>query len=106
MTHIKFISVDGSETEIVAENGISVMTAAINNGIQGIVAECGGACSCATCHVIVDQEWYSKLPEPQHLEKDMLEFVAEPTKTSRLSCQITVSDDIDGLIVTIPATQF
>ncbi len=106
MAHIKFITADGKETEIEAENDISLMMAAINNGVPGIVAECGGACSCATCHVIVDPEWYYKLPQPQGIEKDMIEFVAEPQKTSRLSCQINVSDDIDGLVVRVPESQF
>jgi len=106
MATIKFISADGSETEITAENGISVMTAAVNNGIEGIIAECGGAASCATCHVIVDPEWYSRLPEPQSIETDMLEFAAERSDTSRLSCQLKVSDDIDGLVVRIPESQY
>jgi 2Fe-2S ferredoxin len=107
MARIKFIAADGSgETEIQAENGVSVMHAAINNGIPGIVAECGGACSCATCHVIVDPEWYAKLPPAQALEKDMVEFAAEKSETSRLSCQITVTDDIDGLVVKVPSSQY
>lgn len=106
MAKVKFISAEGAETEIDADNDISLMVNAINNGIDGIVAECGGACSCATCHVIVDPEWYKKLPEPQALEKDMLEFVAEPSDTSRLSCQINVTDELDGLVVKVPKTQF
>jgi len=106
MAKIKFISAEGTATEITAENDISLMVAAINNGIEGIIAECGGACSCATCHVIVDPEWYGKLPEPKNLEKDMLEFVAEPSDTSRLSCQLNVSDELDGLIVTVPSAQY
>jgi len=106
MANIKFITADGTETEIIAENDISLMLNAVNNGIDGIVAECGGACSCATCHVIVDPDWYNKLPEPQNLEKDMLEFVAEPSDTSRLSCQIKVTDDLDGLIVRVPSAQY
>lgn len=106
MAHIKFIAADGTETGIDAENDISLMTAAINNGIPGIVAECGGACSCATCHVIVDPEWYDKLPPAQNIEKDMIEFVAEPHKTSRLSCQINVTDELDGLVVRVPESQF
>jgi ferredoxin, 2Fe-2S len=106
MAQIKFISPDGSETEITAENDISLMVNAINNSVEGIIAECGGACSCATCHVIVDAQWYGKLPEPQNLEKDMLEFVAEPSDTSRLSCQITVTDELDGLVVTVPSAQY
>ncbi|MEX2352859.1 MAG: 2Fe-2S iron-sulfur cluster-binding protein [Gammaproteobacteria bacterium] len=106
MAHIKFIAADGKETEIDAENGISVMIAAVNNGIDGIVAECGGAASCATCHVIVDPEWYDKLPAPESIEKDMLEFAAEPSETSRLSCQIKVTDEIDGLVVRLPESQY
>jgi ferredoxin, 2Fe-2S len=106
MAKITFIGVDGNETEITAENDVSLMVSAINNGIDGIVAECGGACSCATCHVIVDPEWYVKLPDPQNLEKDMLEFVAEPSDTSRLSCQINVTDELDGMVVTVPSAQY
>ena len=106
MANIKFIAADGTETEITAENDISLMLNAVNNGIDGIVAECGGACSCATCHVIVDPDWYTKLAEPQNLEKDMLEFVAEPSETSRLSCQINVNDDLDGLVVRVPSAQY
>jgi 2Fe-2S ferredoxin len=106
MAKITFISPEGNQTEITAENDISLMVSAINNGVDGIIAECGGACSCATCHVIVDPDWYGKLPEPQNLEKDMLEFVAEPSDTSRLSCQIKVTDELDGLIVTVPSAQY
>jgi len=106
MAKIKFISPNGDETEIKAENDVSLMLAAVNNGVEGIIAECGGACSCATCHVIVDKKWYGKLPKPQNLEKDMLEFVAEPSETSRLSCQINVNDSLDGLIVSVPSAQY
>ena len=106
MAKITFIAADGNQTEIDAKNGDSVMVSAVNNGIEGIIAECGGAASCATCHVIVDPDWYTRLPEPQSIEKDMLEFAAEKSDTSRLSCQIKVTDDIDGLIVTVPASQY
>jgi 2Fe-2S ferredoxin len=106
MAKITFITADGSQTEVAGKNGDSVMVTAVNNGIEGIIAECGGAASCATCHVIVAPEWYAKLPEPQSIEKDMLEFAAERTDTSRLSCQIKVSDEIDGLVVTVPASQY
>jgi len=106
MAKITFITADGSQTEVAGKNGDSVMVTAVNNGIEGIIAECGGAASCATCHVIVTPEWYAKLPEPQSIEKDMLEFAAERTDTSRLSCQIKVSDEIDGLVVTVPASQY
>lgn len=106
MAKIKFISADGTETVINAENGTSLMVAAVNNGIKGIVAECGGACSCATCHVKVDPSWYGKLTPPASLEKDMLEFAAEPSETGRLSCQIPVTDELDGLVVTVPSAQY
>jgi len=106
MPKIKFISADGNESEINAENGISLMVNAVNNGIDGIVAECGGAASCATCHVIVDPEWYGRLPAPEAIEKDMIEFAVERSDTSRLSCQIKVTDAIDGLIVRVPANQY
>jgi len=106
MARITFISADGTRTEINAVNGTSLMVAAVNNGIKGIVAECGGACSCATCHVIVDQEWYKKLTPAAQLEKDMLEFAAEPAETGRLSCQIPVTDELDGLVVTVPSAQY
>jgi len=106
MAKITFITADGSQTEVAGKNGDSVMVTAVNNGIEGIIAECGGAASCATCHVIVAPEWYAKLPEPQSIEKDMLEFAAERKDTSRLSCQIKVSDEIDGLVVTVPASQY
>ncbi len=106
MARITFISADGTRTEINAVNGTSLMVAAVNNGIKGIVAECGGACSCATCHVIVDKEWYTKLTPAAQLEKDMLDFAAEPSETGRLSCQIPVTDELDGLVVTVPAAQY
>jgi len=106
MAQIKFIVSDGSETQIEAENDVSLMLAAVNNGIPGIVAECGGACSCATCHVIVDPDWYDRLPEPEGFEKDMIEFVAQPQPTSRLSCQINVNEELDGLVVRIPESQY
>jgi len=106
MAKIKFIVADGTETQIEAENDVSLMLAAVNNGIPGIVAECGGACSCATCHVIVDPDWYNRLPEPEGFEKDMIEFVAQPELTSRLSCQINVNEELDGLVVKIPESQY
>lgn len=106
MAKIKFIQADGTANEINADNGSSLMVAAVNNGIKGIVAECGGACSCATCHVIVDPTWYGKLTPPTQLEKDMLEFAAEPSETGRLSCQIPVTDELDGLVVTVPSAQY
>ena len=106
MAKIKFIAFDGAETEIEAENGISVMQAAVNNGVAAIVAECGGACSCATCHVHVEKEWFDKIPAAEDMEKEMLDFVMNPQETSRLSCQIKISDELDGLVVHTPESQY
>jgi len=106
MPKITYIATDGTRSEVEAKVGDSVMLTAVNNNVPGIVAECGGACSCATCHVHVDPEWYGKLPEPDDMEKDMLEFAAEPDETSRLSCQIAVTEDLDGLVVRTPESQY
>lgn len=106
MTKIIFVSADGSlRTEVEADNGSSVMEAAIRNGIPGIDAECGGACACATCHVYVDEEWAGIVGGPDAMEEDMLDFAYEVQPTSRLSCQIRVSDELDGLVVKIPERQ-
>ncbi len=105
MAKIKYIAFDGTETEVQANNGLSVMQAAVNNSVPGIVAECGGACCCATCHVHFDPEWYAKLPEPKDNEKDMLEFAIDPMETSRLGCQIKITDELDGLVVHTPESQ-
>lgn len=106
MPKITYIAADGSQTTVEAGNGLSVMQAAVNNGIAGIVAECGGACSCATCHVHVDPGWYDRLPAPQGIEQEMLEFAVGRDETSRLSCQIKITDEIDGLVVHTPASQY
>ncbi len=106
MPKITYIAFDGDETTIDAKEGMSVMQSAVNNGVDGIVAECGGACSCATCHVYVDEAWFDKLPEAQAMEKEMLDFVMSPQPTSRLSCQIKVTADLDGLVVNTPESQY
>jgi 2Fe-2S ferredoxin len=106
MPKITYIAVDGTETVVEAKIGQSVMLTAVNNNVPGIVAECGGACSCATCHVHVDPDWYDRLPPPQDMEKDMLEFAIDPDATSRLSCQITVTEELDGLVVRTPESQY
>lgn len=106
MPKIIYIAADGSEATVDASKGLSVMQAGVNNGVTGIVAECGGACSCATCHVHVDPAWYGKLPPPQSIEQDMLEFAVGRDETSRLSCQIKITDEMDGLIVRTPASQY
>jgi ferredoxin, 2Fe-2S len=103
---IVFITAGGDRREVVAAAGESVMQAAVNNLVDGIVGECGGDLSCATCHVFVAPEWHDALPEVTMEEADMLEATSEePTKFSRLSCQIKCDDKLDGLVVHLPATQ-
>lgn len=106
MALVTFIDPTGTAHEVSVENGTSLMQAALDNGIDGIVAECGGACSCATCHCYVDSSWLAKVNEPSSIEKDMLECVIDPQENSRLSCQVFVSDELDGLVVTIPEAQY
>ena len=106
MPKITYIAFDGTETVVDAKEGMSVMQTAVNNGVDGIVAECGGACSCATCHVHVEEKWFDKLPEAQNMEKEMLDFVMSPQPTSRLSCQIKVTAELDGLVVHTPESQY
>lgn len=105
MPLIKFISHDGAETEVHVAAGTSVMHAAVDNGVSGILADCGGACSCATCHCYVDPGWQEKTGDPDTVEQEMLDFVLEPQPNSRLSCQIVVDDSLDGLVVHLPASQ-
>lgn len=106
MPRIVFIKPDGERREVEAASGESVMQAALNNLVDGIVGECGGDLSCATCHVFVDPEWYDALSAPSDDEEDMLEATSEePTKFSRLSCQIKCDDNLDGIVVHLPATQ-
>jgi ferredoxin, 2Fe-2S len=106
MPSVTFTFIDGSHRTIEATAGMSVMEAAITNGIDGIAAQCGGALCCATCHVYVDRSWLPRLPAVQGLESDMLCLVvAEQRSTSRLSCQIKITDALDGLVVAIPERQ-
>ena len=105
MPKITYIEKNGTEHVIDAENGVSVMEAAIKNMVPGIDADCGGACACATCHVYVDQAWVEKVGKAETMEESMLDFAYEPNETSRLSCQITVNDGLDGLIVRLPEFQ-
>lgn len=105
MPRITFIEHDGTEHTIEAETGQSVMRAAMANLVPGIVAECGGELTCATCHVYVDPGWAGKFSEPQPDELEMLECALDPEDNSRLSCQLPVTDEIDGLVVRLPAEQ-
>ncbi len=105
MAKITYIGFDGEENVLDVENGRSVMQAAVGEGLRGIIGDCAGSCSCATCHVYVDPAWFDKLAEPSEMEAILLEEVCEPQPTSRLSCQITVSDALDGLVVRMPEKQ-
>jgi len=105
MVKITFIQPDGSAKTVEATPGNSVMEAAIDNDIDGIVAECGGACSCATCHVYVDATWASQLSEADAQEDGMLDCVLDRHGSSRLSCQIEVTEALDGLVVHVPEAQ-
>lgn len=105
MIKITYVDAAGTERSVEAEEGSTVMENAIRNGIPGIDAECGGACSCATCHVYVDEAWMDVVGEPQHMEADMLDFAYDVRPTSRLSCQIRVTPELDGLIVRTPTRQ-
>ncbi|MDN2581317.1 2Fe-2S iron-sulfur cluster-binding protein [Aquibium sp. ELW1220] len=105
MTKITYIAFDGTRFEVNAENGSTVMENAIRNSVPGIEAECGGACACATCHVYVDEAWSALTGEPEAMEEDMLDFAFDVQPTSRLSCQIKVRDELDGLVVRVPERQ-
>lgn len=105
MPKITYIEHKGKSHEIEIANGLSVMEGAVQNNIPGIDADCGGSCACATCHVYVDAKWFGKLVKKESAEEDMLDMAYEPKKFSRLSCQITVEDSLDGLVVKMPLKQ-
>ena len=105
MAKIKYIEHNGKEHEVNVANGLSVMEGAIQNDIPGIDADCGGGMACATCHVYVKEDWFNKLPKKSEGEDDMLDQAYEPKSNSRLSCQISVSDKLEGLIVNLPEKQ-
>jgi len=105
MTKITYIAFDGTRFEVDAQNGSTVMENAIRNSVPGIEAECGGACACATCHVYVDEAWSALVGEPEAMEEDMLDFAFDVQPTSRLSCQIKVRDELNGLVVKVPERQ-
>ena len=106
MAKITFKQPDGTEHSVNAAVGVTVMEAAKTNLVPGIEAECGGACACATCHVYVDPAWAEKTGKPAEMEEDMLDFAFDVRETSRLSCQIKVTEALDGLVVEVPAKQF
>jgi 2Fe-2S ferredoxin len=99
MPKVTYITTDGIQHEVLLENGYSVMEGAINNNIDGIVAECGGACACATCHSYIDDAWLERLPRMDDMEDSMLDAAYERRHNSRLTCQIEMNDTLDGLVV-------
>ena len=105
MPKITYIDSQGNEKIIDVKNGLTVMEGAIQNNVPGIDADCGGSMACATCHVYVQDDWYDKLSSKEDGEEDMLDMAFEPKKNSRLSCQLIVSDELDGLVVNIPSKQ-
>lgn len=106
MPKVTFIEASGSSHEVDLSNGISLMQGAVDNMIDGIVAECGGSCSCATCHCYIDESWVDKVEAASDMERDLLDCVTEPKDNSRLSCQINISDALNGLVVHLPESQF
>ena len=105
MAKIKYIEHKGKSHTIDVANGLSVMEGAVQNDIPGIDADCGGSMACATCHVYVKEEWFGKLPKKEDGEEDMIDMAYEPNKFSRLSCQLIVSDELEGLVVNLPEKQ-
>ncbi|MEO0961557.1 MAG: 2Fe-2S iron-sulfur cluster-binding protein [Pseudomonadota bacterium] len=105
MAKITYVEHDGTEHVVDVADGLSVMEGAVNNMIPGIDADCGGACACATCHVYVDEKFADKIEPKEDMEQTMLDFAPDVKETSRLSCQIKVSDAIDGMVVRMPESQ-
>ena len=106
MPKITYITFDGIKHTVDVPVGLTVMEGARDNNIPGIEADCGGACACSTCHVYVDQNWVEKTGIAEQMEQDMLDFAFDVTDQSRLSCQIKISNELDGLIVNLPEKQF
>ena len=105
MPKITYKDKDGNSKTIEVEKGLTVMEGAIQNDIPGIAADCGGSMACSTCHVYVEEKWFDKLPKAEDAEVDMIDMAYDPKKNSRLSCQLIVTNELDGLIVTTPEKQ-
>jgi 2Fe-2S ferredoxin len=105
MPKITYVDSSGTERTVEGKNGMTVMETAIKHNVPGIDADCGGACACATCHVYVDPEWLAKTGEQNSMEQSMLDFANDVETNSRLSCQIKVSAELDGLVVRLPKSQ-
>jgi ferredoxin, 2Fe-2S len=106
MAKLTFIQKDGTRQEVEGQNGMTVMEAAVKNMVPGIDADCGGACACATCHVYVEPDWVERVGPRNEMEEDMLDFAFDVRDNSRLSCQIKITDALDGLTVKVPEKQF
>ncbi len=106
MAKITYVEYDGTEHMIEVADGLSVMEGAVRNRVPGIDADCGGACACSTCHVYIDPTWQEKVGPPNEMEEDMLDFAFDVKENSRLSCQIKVGPELDGLKVRMPEKQF
>ncbi len=105
MPKIIYIEFSGKEHHIEMPVGYSIMEGAVKNSIPGIDADCGGSCACATCHVYVDEKFIDKIPKAQESEQDMIDFVVNPKNNSRLSCQLMITDELDGIVVRMPEKQ-
>ena len=106
MTRINFITAEGEALQFDAQDGMSVMEVAVAHNVSGIDADCGGACACATCHVYIDPAWVDRLPAKTDLEIKMLEFATSVSPRSRLSCRLSIEPAMDGLLMTVPASQY
>ena len=106
MTKITFIQHDGEQQTLEVENGLSIMNAAVDNLIPGIDADCGGECNCATCHVYIDETWTQKVGQTNDAEEAIMSLNPERRETSRLSCQIKLNDELDGIVVHLPEFQY
>jgi 2Fe-2S ferredoxin len=105
MPRITYIEHNGTEHTVDVAIGLTVMEGAVNNNVPGIDADCGGACACSTCHAYVNSDWVGKLPAREDMEEDMLDFAYEPNERSRLTCQIQVTSELDGLVLQLPEKQ-
>ena len=106
MPKVIFIDYQGSQQSVDAQVDQSLMEAAVDNDVAGIDADCGGACACATCHVYIDQDWLAKVGQPEEIETEMLSVAEDVQENSRLSCQVMLTEEMDGLIVTTPESQY
>jgi len=106
MPLIRYIEADGRDYEVDVPVGNTLMQGAVDNMVDGILGECGGACACATCHCYVDEAWAARTGEASDIEKELLEAALDPQENSRLACQVTVTEEMDGLVVRLPASQY